>query len=71
VQLGKTKTIKHSEGVVAYFRSHLSPNLSQWKEGSHDSYLWLCVSRGVAFDLFVYEVYVTPISSKHESESLS
>ncbi len=41
MQLGKTKAIKHCGGVVAYFRSHLSPNLSQWKEGSHDSYLWL------------------------------
>jgi hypothetical protein len=28
MQLGKTKTIKHNGGVVAYFRSHLSPNLS-------------------------------------------
>jgi hypothetical protein len=28
VQLGRTKTIKHSRGVGAYFRSHLSPNLS-------------------------------------------
>jgi len=28
MQLGKTKGIKHSEGVVAYFCSHLSPNLS-------------------------------------------
>jgi len=28
MQLGKTNMIKHSRGVVAYFRSHLSPNLS-------------------------------------------
>ncbi len=70
VQLGKTKAIKHSEGLVAYFRSHLSPNLSQWKEGSHDFYLWLWVSRGVALDLFVCMVYVAPIGSKHKSESL-
>jgi hypothetical protein len=28
VQLGKTEAIKHNEGVVVYFRSHLSPNLS-------------------------------------------
>ncbi len=41
VQLGNTKAIKHSEGVVAYFRSHLSLNLPQWREGSHNSYLWL------------------------------
>jgi hypothetical protein len=27
VQLGRTKAIKHSGGVVAYFRSHLSLNL--------------------------------------------
>jgi hypothetical protein len=39
VELGKTKVIKHSEGVVIYFHSHLNPNLSQWKEGSHHSYL--------------------------------
>jgi hypothetical protein len=44
VQLGRTKAIKHSGGVVAYFRNHLSPNLSQWKERSHDSYLWLRVN---------------------------
>jgi hypothetical protein len=29
VKLGKTKTIKHSRGVVVYFRNHLSLNLSQ------------------------------------------
>jgi hypothetical protein len=28
VQLGRTKAIKHSGGVIIYFRSHLSPNLS-------------------------------------------
>jgi hypothetical protein len=70
MQLGKTKAIKHSRGVAAYFRNHLSPNLSQWKEGSHDFYLWLQVNKGVAPDLFVCVVYVAPIGSKHESESL-
>jgi hypothetical protein len=70
MQLGKIKTIKHSRGVVVYFRNHLNPNLSQWKEGSHDSYLWLWVSKGVAPDLFIYVVYVAPIGSKHKSESL-
>jgi hypothetical protein len=70
MQLGRTKAIKHSGGVVVYFRSHLSPNLSQWKEGSHDSYLWLRVNKSVAPDLFVYVVYIAPIGSKHESESL-
>ncbi len=70
VQLGKTKAIKHSQGVVPYFRTHLSPNLSQWKERSHDSYLWLWVSKGATPDLFVYVVYITPVGSKHESESL-
>ncbi len=70
VPLGRTKAIKHSGGVVVYFRSHLSPNLSQWKEGSHDSYLWLRVNKSVAPDLFVYVVYIAPIGSKHESESL-
>ncbi len=72
MQLGKTKALKHKGGggFIAYFCSHLSPNLSQWKEGSHDSYLWLRVSRGVAPDLFVSVVYVAPIGSKHESESL-
>jgi len=70
MQLGNIKAIKHSGGVVAYFRSHLKPNLSQWKEGSHDSYLWLWVSRGAAPDLFVYVVYIAPIGSKHENESL-
>jgi hypothetical protein len=70
VQLGKTKAIKHSKGVVAYFHMHFSPNLSQWKEGSHDSYLWLWVSMGVTPELFVCMVYVTPVGSKHESESL-
>jgi hypothetical protein len=68
--LGRTKAIKHSGGVIAYLRNHLSPNLSQWKEGSHDSYLWLRVNRSVALDLFVCVVYATPVGSKHESESL-
>ncbi len=62
--------IKHSGGVVAYFHSHLSLHLSQWKEGSHDSYLWLQVSRGVAPNLFICVVYVALVGSKHESESL-
>jgi hypothetical protein len=60
MQLGKTKAIKHSRGVDFYFRSHFSPNLSQWKEGSHNSYLWLQVNRGVASNLFVCMVYVVP-----------
>jgi hypothetical protein len=70
VQLGRTKVIKHSEGVVAYFRSHLSPNLSQWNEGSHDSYLWLRVNKGAAPSLFVCVVYVAYVGSKHKNESL-
>ncbi len=70
VQLGRTKAIKHSEGVATYFHNHLNPNLSQWKEGSHDSYLWLQVSRGVAPDLFVCVVYATPVDSKHKNKSL-
>ncbi len=69
MQLGTTKAIKHSRGVTTYFRNHLSPNLSQWKEGSHDSYLWLRVSKGVTPNLFVCVVYVAPVGSKHESES--
>jgi hypothetical protein len=56
--------------LVAYFFSHLNQNLSQWKEGSHNSYLWLWVSKGVASDLFVYVMYATLVGSKHESESL-
>jgi hypothetical protein len=40
------------------------------REGSHDSYLCLRVSRGAAPDLFVCMVYVAPICSKHESELL-
>jgi hypothetical protein len=70
MQLGRTKTIKHSGGVVAYFRSHFSPNLSQWKEGSHDSYLWLRVNRSVAPHLFISVVYDAPVGSKHKSKSL-
>jgi hypothetical protein len=70
MQLGKTKAIKHSEGVAIYFRNHLSPNLLQWKERSYDSYLWLWVSKGVTPDLFVCVAYAAPISSKHKSESL-
>jgi len=70
MQLGNTKATKHSGGVAVYFRSHLKPNLSQWKEGSHDSYLWLWVSRGAAPDLFLFVVYVAPIGSKHKNESL-
>jgi len=70
MQLGNTKATKHSGGVAAYFRSHLRPNLSQWKEGSHDSYLWLWVSKGAAPDLFICVVYVAPIGSKHENESM-
>ncbi len=70
MQLRRTKAIKHSGGVGVYFHNHLSPNLSQWKEGSHDFYLWLWVNMSVAPDLFVCVVYVAPIGSKHESESL-
>jgi len=70
VQFETIKPIKHSGAVVAYFRSHLNSNLSQWKEGSHDSYLWLRVNRGVAPDLFVCVVYVAPIGFKHENKSL-
>ncbi len=62
--------IKHNEGVAAYFRSHLSLNLSQWKERSHDFYLWLRVNRGVALNLFVCVVYVARVGSKHKNESL-
>jgi hypothetical protein len=29
IQLENTKAIKHSGGVVTYFRSHFRPNLSQ------------------------------------------
>jgi hypothetical protein len=67
---GKKKTIKHSRGVVAYFLSHLNPNLSQWKEGGHNSYLWLRIHKGATLDLFVCMVYATPVGSKHESKSL-
>ncbi len=56
VQLGKTKAIKHCGGVVVYFCNHFSPNLSKWKEGNHDSYLWLWANKGVAPNLFVYVV---------------
>jgi len=70
MQLGNTKATKHSGGVATYFRSQLRPNLSQWKKGSHDSYLWLRVNKGAAFDLFVCVVHVAPIGSKHENESL-
>jgi hypothetical protein len=70
MQLRKTKAIKHSKGVVAYFCNHLNPNLSQWKEGSHNFYLWLRVSRGVTLDLFVCMVYIALVGFKHESESL-
>jgi hypothetical protein len=66
MQLGKTNAIKHNRGVIVYFRNYLSPNLSQWKEGSHDSYLWIQVSKGAVPDLFVCVVYV----AKHKSESL-
>jgi endonuclease/exonuclease/phosphatase (EEP) superfamily protein YafD len=70
MELGKTKGRKHSKGFVTYFRSHLSPNVSRWKEGSHDSYLWLRVNRGAAPNLFVCMVYVALVGSKHERESL-
>jgi len=57
-------------GVAAYFHSHLSVNLSQWKEGNHNSYLWIQVNKVVAPDLFIYVVYTTLVGSKHENESL-
>ncbi len=57
-------------GVVAHFCNHLRPNLSQWKEGNPDSYLWLHVNRGAAPDLFVCVVYASPVGSKHKSKSL-
>ncbi len=70
MQLGKTKVIKHNGGVVAYFHSHLNLNLSQWKAGNHDFYLWLRVNMGAAFNLFVCIMYFAHVGSKHESESL-
>jgi len=70
MQLGRTKAIKHSKGVVAYFHNHFNPNLSQWKEGSHNFYLWLQVNKGATPNLFVCVVYATLVGSKHENESL-
>ncbi len=65
MQLGKTKVIKHNGGVVAYFLSHLNLNLSQWKEGSHNSYLWIRVRKGVTPNLFICVVYTALVGSKH------
>jgi hypothetical protein len=70
MQLGKKNAIKHSKGVVAYFRIHLSLNLSRWKEGSHDFYLWLRVNMGATPNLFICVVYVAFVGFKHKSESL-
>jgi len=42
----------------------------KWKEGSHNSYLWLWLSKGTAPNLFVYVVYATPVGSKHENKFL-
>jgi len=70
MQLGNTKMTKHNGGVATYFCSLLRPNLSQWKEGSHDSYLWLWVNKGATPDLFVCVVYVALIGYKHDNESL-
>jgi len=70
MQLGKTKVIKHSARVATYFHSHLNPNMLQWKEGSHNSYLWLWVSRGATPNLFVYVVYAAHVGSKHENKFL-
>jgi hypothetical protein len=53
VQLGTIKAIKHSGGVATYFRNEFNPNLLQWKEGSHDSYIWLRVNMDATLDLFV------------------
>ncbi len=69
MQLGK-KNDKTYQGVATYFHSHLNPNLSQWKERSHDSYPWLWVNKGVAPNLFVFVVYVAHVGSKYENESL-
>ncbi len=44
--------------------------MSQWKEGSHESYLWIRVNKGVTLDLFVCMVYIALVGSKHESKSL-
>ncbi len=70
MQLGKTKAIKHSGGVASYCRNHLNPNLSQWKEGSHNSYLWIRVSRGVAPNLLIYVVCTALVGSKHKNKLL-
>jgi hypothetical protein len=70
MQLGRIKAIKHSGGVVTYFCSHLSPNLTLWKERSHDYYLWLWVNKGATPDLFVCVVYANLVGSKHENEYL-
>jgi hypothetical protein len=70
MQLGKTKVIKHSGGVVAYFCNHFNLNLSQWKERNHNFYIWLQVNKGASPNLFICVVYVAPVGSKHENESL-
>jgi hypothetical protein len=44
--------------------------MSQWKEGSHDFYLWLRVNMGAVPNLFICVVYVAPVGSKHKNESL-
>jgi endonuclease/exonuclease/phosphatase (EEP) superfamily protein YafD len=44
--------------------------MSQWKERSHDSYLWFKVNKGATPNLIVCVAYVAPIGSKHESKSL-
>jgi hypothetical protein len=60
--------IKHNGGCCLFLQPPQPKPITM--EGSHDSYLWLPVSKGVALDLFVYVVYVAIVGSKHESKSL-
>jgi hypothetical protein len=67
--LGTKKTIKHRGGLLFISATTSAQTChSGRKKGSHDSYLWLRVNRGVAPDLFVCVVYATFVGSKHKNE---
>jgi hypothetical protein len=56
MQLGKTKAIKHSGGVVVYFRNHLSLKLVIMERRKPQLLSMATVSRGAAPYLFIYVV---------------
>ncbi len=70
VQPGATGGGRHSGGIAAYVRHELSGNVTEWKKGCHDLYLWLRIDRGDLPDLFICVIYAGPKGTQYADETL-